>query len=167
MQYFSGFDRSKHSISDRISKNCEITIDGYTFAINTWGNLFYKTYKAMNYLDAKAQCESDGAYLATPRSDDQNAFLSSLIPNENIWIGLNDIDKEGTFVSVDGSDVNYTKWFTGSGQPDNFQHSNGFDEDGVHILGDPNVSNEFWNDGPITDRHQFVCINYIIVDYSG
>ena len=156
MQYFSGFERSKHSISDSTLNSCEITIDGYTFAINTWGNLFYKVYKAMNYLDAKAQCESDGAYLATPRSDDQNAFIASLIPNANIWIGLNDIDEEGTFVSVDDEEVSYTKW--SYGEPNNLE-----DEDGVHIS---RSSNGYWNDASITIQYQFVCTSHILFDNS-
>ena len=34
---------------------------GYTFVEKAWGNLFYKTYgeTTMNYLDAKAKCESE------------------------------------------------------------------------------------------------------------
>ena len=111
----------------------------------------------MNYLDAKAQCESDGVYLATPRSDDQNAFLSSLIPNENIWIGLNDIDEEGTFVSVDDKEVSYTNWYTG-------EPNDSGNEDGVAILGVS--SNKYWNDKPITMRLKFVCISSILFDNS-
>ena len=125
--------------------------------MNAWGNLFYKTYEAMNYLDAKAQCESDGAYLATPRSDDQNAFIVSLIPNANIWIGLNDIDEEGTFVSVDGEDVTYKKW--SNGEPNDSGN-----EDGVEIIGDRESSNGYWNDKPTTIQNQFVCTSYILFD---
>ena len=82
---------------------------GYTFVEKAWGNLFYKTYgetaDKKSYLDAKAQCESESAYLATPRSVDENAFITSLISNGyHVWIGVNDIDVEGTFVSVDGQD---------------------------------------------------------------
>ena len=111
----------------------------------------------MNYLDAKAQCESDGAYLATPRSDDQNAFLSSLIPNENIWIGLNDIDEEGTFVSVDDKEVSYTKWLYG-------EPNDSGNEDGVEIIGDRESSNGYWNDKSTTIQNQFVCTSYILID---
>ena len=130
---------------------------GYTFVVNTWGNSFYKTYEEMNYLDAKAQCESDGAYLAIPRSDDENAFIASLIPNVNIWIGVNDIDKEGTFLAVDDQDVSYTKWDTD--QPNSYSAN----ADGVQITG----SNGFWTDENITNNNQFVCIFNIFIDYSG
>ena len=127
--------------------------------MNKWGNSFYKTYEAMNYLDAKEQCEFDGAYLASPKSDDENAFIANLIPNENIWIGLNDIDEEGTFVSVDNQNVSYTKWHTASDQPDNWINSQGIDEDGVHIKEN---AGGFWNDLSITDQLKFVCISNLV-----
>ena len=126
----------------------------------------------MNYLDAKAQCESDGAYLAIPRSDAENAFIASLIPKENIWIGINDIDEEGTFKAVDGGDVSYTKWLRGAiqndgtmrNEPDNWRGN----EDGVVILsGYPDAWNGFWGDGPITNQYKFVCMYNIKFDYSG
>ena len=161
MQYFLGFDFSKLSISARTLNSCEITIDGYTFAINTWGNLFYKVYEEMNYLDAKAQCESDGTYLATPRSDDQNGFIASLIPNlkryQSIWIGLNDIDEEGTFVSVDGEEVSYTKWSSGAPH-DQFW---GDQLDGVQMMLSGN-----WTDISIKVQEPFVCTSHIFFDNS-
>ena len=48
----------------------------------TWGNLSYKIYPSpANYGDAKAQCESDGTFLAIPRSQAENDFFASLLPN--------------------------------------------------------------------------------------
>ena len=142
---------------------------GYTFAVNTWGNSFYKTYEPMSYLDAKAQCESDGASLAIPTSDAENEFIASLIPNENIWIGVNDMVEEGTFKSVDGRDVSYTKWATTLGR--NEPKNSLADEDGVTILGSLNGNpvrlNEFWAAESITAQFKFICIFNIIIDYSG
>ena len=89
----------------------------------TWGNLSYKIYPAANYGDAKAQCESDGSFLAIPRSEAENEFFASLIPNENFWIGINDIEQEGSFVGVDGSEISYTNWR--SGQPNGGTNKNG------------------------------------------
>ena len=128
----------------------------------------------MNYLDAKAQCESDGAYLATPRSDAENDFIAGLLPSKNIWIGINDIDEEGKYVSVDGLDVSYTKWFpklsfwAPNGQPDNFLNSNGMDEDGVSIIRSTwnDQSSRFWDDVFITNLFQFVCIYNLPSDYA-
>ena len=126
---------------------------GYTFAVNIWGNSFYKTYEEMNYLDAKAQCESDGAYLAIPRSDAENAFIASLIPNDNIWIGVNDIDEEGTFAAVDGQDVTYTKW--NSGEPNHYEGN----EDGFLMVGG---TNGMWADKGIEHQEKLVCMSNIL-----
>ena len=62
--------------------------EGYTYA-NSWGEIFYKTYGAMNYFDAVAQCKDDGAYLAYQRFDG-DYLIASLIPNQHSWIGVND-----------------------------------------------------------------------------
>ena len=103
----------------------------------------------MSYTAAKAQCESDGSMLAIPRSEAENTFIANLVPNENLWIGINDIAREGIFVSVDGRDISYTKWL--AGEPNN----NYGDEDGVEILGDRGVTE--WNDEKVTNTRKFVC----------
>ena len=43
----------------------------------------------MNYTDALAQCQDDGAYIANQRSED-DFLIASLIPNQNTWIHLPD-----------------------------------------------------------------------------
>merc|ERR1711917_171724 len=74
--------------------------DDYFFVYKSWGRVFYKVYSEhYNYDSAKTQCESDGAFLAIPRSEAENNFIGDLIPNENILIGINDIDQEGVFVA--------------------------------------------------------------------
>ena len=76
----------------------------YLIAENPWGRSYYKIYNEYkNYRDAQAQCVSDGANLAVPRSNAENNFIAGLIPNKQIWIGINDIDEEGIYVTVDGS----------------------------------------------------------------
>ena len=104
----------------------------YTFVENPWGNSFYKIYNThMNYDDAKAQCESDGTFLAFPRSQAENDFFLDLILQEgifSIWLSINDIKQDGLFVGVDGSEISWTNW--AHGQPDNMGS-----EDGVELWG--------------------------------
>ena len=102
----------------------------------------------MTYTSAKARCESDGAFLAVPRSDAENDFIAGLFPGLSIWIGINDINQEGVYVAVDGRSISYTKWY--SGEP-----NNAGDEDGVHI----NAGwNGYWNDHDVSTPVNFVCI---------
>ena len=76
----------------------------YSVAENPWGRSYYKIYlEPKSYLEAQAQCKSDGANLAIPRSKVENDFIASLIPDKKIWIGINDIENEGNFVTDDGS----------------------------------------------------------------
>ena len=121
----------------------------YTFSENSWGNSFYKIYStSLNYGDAKAQCESDGAFLAIPRSKTENDFFASLIPNEQFWIGINDIEQEGSFVAVNGQEVSWTNW--GPGEP-----NGGTNENAVEIM---NWNANLWNDRPASDTLKFVCL---------
>ena len=105
----------------------------------------------MTYGAAKTQCESDGAFLAIPRSEAENDYIADLIPNNNIWIGINDIDQEGVFVAVDGSDITYTNW--DSGEP-----NNDWNEDVVIIRVGHWKRQKAWNDIPAYYKQRFVCL---------
>ena len=118
----------------------------YTFAENSWGNLYYKIYTTpLNYDDAKAQCESDGTSLAYPRSGAENEFLAGLVPNEHIWIGINDIEEEGLFVGVDGREINWTSW--NHNEPNNWMG-----EDGAVL-----TNSGGWIDIHLSSERVFVC----------
>ena len=112
----------------------------------------------MTYLAAVAQCESDGALLAFPRSEAENNFIASLLPSTNRWIGIDDIEEEGKFVSSDksvvrenGLDLVFTKWFEPSGEPNNQGNEDAVRFDGV------GGRSGYWNDLPVTDSYEFVC----------
>ena len=112
----------------------------------------------LKYLDAKARCRTDNSHLATPRSYTENLFLIRFFPTKNIWIGINDINSEGRFISVDNYPVTYTRW--APGEP----NSSG-NEDGVHIIGSEwkNEWNKLgrWNDIGINNSIRFVCFRRI------
>ena len=114
----------------------------------------------MTYAAAKAQCESDGSFLAIPRSEAENDFIAGLIPNEDIWIGINDIEQEGRYVTIHGSDISYSNWNTITGQPDNYigPRADGLvsipeGEDGINIR----KEDKKWNDNLVNVLLKFVC----------
>ena len=122
--------------------------DDYFFVTECWGSRFYKVYsEKMTYNAAKTQCESDGAFLAIPRSEPENDYIADLIPNNHIWIGIDDIDQEGVFVAVDGSDITYTNWDWG--EPNNANN-----EDAVTIR---SKLKKTWNDDKEYKEEGFVC----------
>ena len=131
----------------------------YTFASNSWGNSFYKVYnEELEYGDAEAQCESDGSFLAIPRSEAEEDFLFGLFPTESLlnphtddlsmWIGINDIEQEGLFVAVDGREISWTNW--GPGEP-----NGGLNENAVEIRSE--YSRKRWNDVTVKKLQKFIC----------
>ena len=71
----------------------------YLYASNPWGDSFYKLYGEMNYTAAEVQCKSDGTFLPVPRFEAENNFIADL-SNDSFWIGVNDLQEEGKFVSA-------------------------------------------------------------------
>ena len=131
----------------------------YFFASDSWGNSFYKIYnEGLNYGDANAQCESDGSFLAIPRSEAEEEFLFGLFPTGSLlnphtddlsmWIGINDIEEEDLFVAVDGLDIVWTNW--GPGEP-----NGGLNENAVEIRVGSNPIH--WNDVTVKKLQKFVC----------
>ena len=102
----------------------------------------------MTYNAAKTKCESDGAFLAIPRSEAENHYIADLIPSANIWIGINDIDQEDVFVAVDGSGITFAKW--DSDEPNNYKGN----ENAVVIR---SWNNDTWNDYNENKQERFVC----------
>jgi len=88
--------------------------------------------------DAKNNCESLGAHLATIMSEAESSMIASFGPY--VWMGLNDIGREGIFVWVTEEPVTYANWDVR--QPDNYK-----DEDCCHTQ-----SGGVWNDLTCTGR---------------
>ena len=126
----------------------------YTFASNAWGNSYYKIYnEGLDYGDAKAQCESDGTFLAIPISEAEEHFLFGFIPDDlSMWIGINDIEQEGLFVAVDGLEISrYDSWTNwGPGEP-----NGGLNENAVEIRSE--YSRKRWNDVTVKKLQKFIC----------
>jgi len=75
-------------------------------------------YKAIidrtHWHDAKAKCEALGGHLATIADKGESDFLIGLVPHDeygarNLWIGLEDQDRDGTWKWIDGSTLKYSR----------------------------------------------------------
>uniref|UniRef100_A0A669DK68 CD209 antigen-like protein A n=1 Tax=Oreochromis niloticus TaxID=8128 RepID=A0A669DK68_ORENI len=95
---------------------------------------------------ARKNCIDQGADLVVIDSPEEQNFIASFT-EKRTWIGLNDIEQEGTWKWVDGSPLTLQYW--ASGQPDNHH----LREDCAHIR-DPGTS---WNDERCDDSYQWVC----------
>ncbi|XP_030004122.1 tetranectin-like [Sphaeramia orbicularis] len=78
------------------------------------------------YHTASEDCNALGGVLSTPTSSDENNQLrdyvrQSIGPDEQVWLGINDMVTEGAWVDHMGSTITYKNWDTSnyrSPQPD-------------------------------------------------
>lgn len=102
--------------------------------------------------EARLQCQLDGpgADLAWFDTADEyllvHAARIAAIGNKSTWLGLNDLDEEGTFVWADGAAPAFENW--NANEPNDY----GTGEDCGHALG-----NGLWNDMPCGSGMWALC----------
>ena len=88
------------------------------------GNCYQITEMVYTWIDAVSACQDQGAYLATLHSQAEVRWVYEYFRTEgktsnSIWIGLNDIAKEGNYQWIDGRGnySSFSYWI--SGEPNN------------------------------------------------
>ena len=68
----------------------------------------------MTKSEAIQQCTNDGARLPVPKSDEENEFFFNLqvgsFNSYGGWIGVNDKEQEGLWVTDNGEQLNWFSW---------------------------------------------------------
>lgn len=73
----------------------------------------YNINTGTTWEEAKQYCESQGGYLATITSPEEQAFISSLVQNQkkrSYWIGLTDEEESGDWKWVTDEPFSYSNW---------------------------------------------------------
>ena len=90
-----------------------------------YGACYQLSASVGTFTDSVKNCHASGASLATLNSQAEVRWVYEYFRTEgktgnSIWIGLNDISKEGNYQWIDGSgnDSSFSYWQ--SGQPDNY-----------------------------------------------
>ncbi|XP_067915850.1 dromaiocalcin-1-like [Heterodontus francisci] len=117
----------------------------------------YKYYSQERlWIIAEIYCHglNPGGHLASIHSKVQNQFIGQVIhatdPSDpETWIGLNDLYKEGTWFSTDGSLMDFSNWY--KGEPDNGGEKN---EHCVRINHGMPLK---WSDEKCGERNGFIC----------
>ena len=79
------------------------------------------SYSGMNWASARQECLAWGGDLATFTSlEEYNLMLSTITAASFCFVGLNDLDSEGTWVWVDGNNSTYRNWHPD--QPDDLNN---------------------------------------------
>ena len=114
------------------------------------GYCYRKVAPCSSWTLSQGACAIQGANLPSIHSQEENVFVQSLHGGEKSWLGLSDINTEGTFVWTDGTNTDFYHW--ASHQPNNFGN-----QDCVHTLGFLQNHDYEWNDINCTDCHRFTC----------
>jgi hypothetical protein len=101
----------------------------------TYDSSTYMLIDSNTWLNAEIEAQSLGGHLVTINSQAENDFLwgywghngsSNILTYENLWIGLNDYDNEGTWVWASGEVESFTNWAPGepndAGTGEDFAH---------------------------------------------
>ncbi|XP_041105570.1 collectin-11 isoform X3 [Polyodon spathula] len=102
------------------------------------------------YEDAEAYCQGRGGHLSMPKDETANGIVASYISQaglNRVFIGINDLEKEGHFAYVDRSAMTtFNKWRTG-------EPNNAYDEEDCAEM----VASGGWNDVACHITMYFVC----------
>ena len=134
-----------------------------TYTIVGQSYAYFRGDTALNWIDAQSFCNNYGTNLASIHSKSQfNETLALCQGYYRCWIGLNDRDKEGTYIWDDGSNTDYGftndsaqqpttdiyPWIANN--PDNWNNN----EDCVQLW---MIMNYAWNDEDCEYQHIPIC----------
>nr|XP_033790576.1 tetranectin [Geotrypetes seraphini] len=121
---------------------------------------FLPSSQAKTYHEANNDCLSQGGILSTPENGDENDSLyeymrKNLGSEKEIWIGINDMATEGTWVDMSGGSISFKNWeMEITTQPDG-----GKQENCAALSG---VANGKWFDEKCRNQLPFIC-QFLIV----
>ncbi|XP_065126692.2 uncharacterized protein [Paramisgurnus dabryanus] len=114
--------------------------------------MYFISTEMKSWSDSRQFCRDRGQDLVIINTEEEQRYISS-IAKGRVWIGLSDIEKEGSMTWVDNTPLNKSFW--DKGEPNN-DRDNG---DCVEILSflKPILNN--WNDLPCAQKRKWICEN--------
>ncbi|KAM6912269.1 uncharacterized protein FYW49_010784 [Xenentodon cancila] len=143
-----------------IKEGCRHCSPGWTFVYSVcYFFPFDNTYSLVNWQQAREYCKRKGGDLAVIDSREKHLAVTNLINNykdpmrtvyqSGFWIGLRDIEEEGTWKWLDGTRLNEGYW--NDGEPNN---QNNEDCAAVYPRSNPFKA---WNDAPCNHNLKWIC----------
>ncbi|XP_053319834.1 hepatic lectin-like [Spea bombifrons] len=114
------------------------------------GSCYYIHSRKSTWMNARSVCKTKGSDLVVITSEEEQHFLmiNTNGKDQRFWIGLHDMDDEGTWTWVDGTDYEKSYKFWMKGQPNDYK----LNEDCAHLW-----RNGEWNDSHCTDDCYAIC----------
>ncbi|XP_018429119.1 PREDICTED: hepatic lectin-like [Nanorana parkeri] len=115
------------------------------------GHCYFFSGFELNWAQAEMICLNRGSHLVIINSQAEQNFLQSKTNRRYYWIGLTDLETEGTFKWIDGTGLSYTSWR--NGEPNDGLGK----EDCAHLF-----SEGKWNDYPCNSNSSAICEKNLI-----
>ena len=80
------------------------------WVINPANGHAYKKIQCQDWHDARQKAVEEGAHLVSINDEDEQHWLQLIFRSHSSWIGLTDVEKEGTWQWDSGEPVTYTNW---------------------------------------------------------
>ena len=80
------------------------------WVINPANGHAYKKIQCQDWHDAQQKAVEEGAHLVSINDEDEQHWLQLIFQSHSSWIGLTDVEKEGTWQWDSGEPVTYTNW---------------------------------------------------------
>ena len=80
------------------------------WVINPANGHAYKKIQCQDWHDARQKAVEEGAHLVSINDEDEQHWLQVIFRSHSTWIGLTDVEKEGTWQWDSGEPVTYTNW---------------------------------------------------------
>ena len=80
------------------------------WVINPTNGHAYKKIQCQDWHDARQKAVEEGAHLVSINDEDEQHWLQLIFRSHSSWIGLTDVEKEGTWQWDSGEPVTYTNW---------------------------------------------------------
>ncbi|XP_076874401.1 uncharacterized protein LOC143524743 isoform X1 [Brachyhypopomus gauderio] len=109
-------------------------------------SIYYISTEEKTWSESRQDCRERRADLVIINSRQEQEFMFEMVSNTRAWIGLTDVDTEGTWKWVDGSRPPNTGYWN-KGEPNNLGN-----EDCGEIL-----MSEGWNDWFCSNKNKWIC----------